>query len=254
VFFTRLLGDDADEAALLDDARPVSAARGMRVYRDAYAANLRAALATNFPTLAAVLRGDDFEALAAAYLRLHPPRGHGFVGLGAALPGFLREHAFAADYGAARAALPDLAALEQAQLEAQEAPDPDAVLTPDALAAIAPEVWAEARFELAPALRLVRCRHDVLPAVEAVERGETPAPPTPERVAYLVHRVASGGGVRSERLAGDEADALERLRVLCGTSLPGKAVVQERPRAILRGHAGDAQAAAAGGPARRAAP
>jgi hypothetical protein len=219
-FFARLVDKQAghDHSAdaglreLLDDTRPVSAARGMRVYSDAYAANLRAALATQFPALAAALRGDDFEALAAAYLRRHPPHGHGFVSLGAELAGFVREHRFAADYGAARAALSDLAALEQAQLEAQEAPDAGGVLAPEALAAIAPEVWAGARFTLAPALRLVRCAHDVLPAVEATARGEAPASPTPGRVAYLVYRVASGGGVRTERLDWDEADALDLLR------------------------------------------
>lgn len=202
-------GGDAGLSALLDAARPVVAARGMRVYSDAYGENLRRALATNLPALARVLSPRDFAALAAAYVRAHPPRGRDYVGLGAALPEFVRAHAFADAYGVAPEALAELAALEQAQLEVQEAPDAAETLAPADLAAIPAEAWGEARFDFAPALRLVPARHDVLPAVEAVARGEPPERPNRQPVVYAVHRV--GGRVRTERLAPRDAAVLEAL-------------------------------------------
>jgi hypothetical protein len=213
-FFERVIDkplghDHAGVERLLDDARPVRAARGMRVYSDAYTASLRRALATNLPALAAVLRRDDFDALAAAYLRAHPPRGHGFEPLGASLAAFLRGHDFAAGYGVAREVLAELAALEQAQLEVQHAADAAAPLPPDALAAIPADAWEDARFAFVPALRVVFASHDVLPAVEAVARGEAPDRPAPGDVAYLVYR--AGDKVRTERIAPGEARALEAL-------------------------------------------
>ncbi len=59
-------GAAQDLAPLLDIARPVGAARGLRVYSDAYTDTMRRALATNFPALARVLSARDFAALAAA--------------------------------------------------------------------------------------------------------------------------------------------------------------------------------------------
>lgn len=195
--------------ALLDDARPVRAARGMRVYSDAYGASLRRALATNFAALAHVLRADDFASLAAAYLREHPPRTNDAISLGAALAPFVRDFVFAASYGVSSTALADLVALEQAQLAVQLAPDEATAVTAADLAAIAPEQWDTARFSFARAFRLVRATHDVLPAVEAAARGEDPARPEPRDVAYLVHR--AGVGVRTEPLADGDARVLEAL-------------------------------------------
>jgi hypothetical protein len=213
-FFERLVDKPlghahADAATLLDDTRPVRAARGLRVYSDAYTASLRSARATNFPALARALRADDFGALAAAYLRAHPPRAFGFVGLGAALAAFTRDFAFAADYGAARDAFADLVALEQAQLEVQRAPDADARLAPSGLAAIDAHQWPDARFAFVPAARIVECEYDVLPAIEAVSRGEDPPKPERRAVAYLLHRGAIG--VRTEAIASDAARVLAAL-------------------------------------------
>ena len=65
------------------------AARGLRVYSDAYSASLRSALATNFAALARVLSPPDFDRLATAYLRAHPPRGFDYVRLGGRFAGFI---------------------------------------------------------------------------------------------------------------------------------------------------------------------
>ncbi|MCU0668120.1 MAG: DUF692 family protein [Myxococcota bacterium] len=215
-FFERVVDkplgfDHAGVETLLDDARPVRAARGMRVYSDAYTVGLRRALATNFPTLARALRSDDFDALAAAYLRAHPPRSTAFHELGAALPAFLREHPLAASYAVARDALADVAALEQAQLEAQFTSVATAAtaLAAEDLAAIPADAWDAARFSFRADLRIVRASHDVLPAVEAGARGDDPPRPHSVASAWLVYRV--GAKVRSEPCDPDAAFVLDRL-------------------------------------------
>jgi hypothetical protein len=214
---------------LLDESLPVRAARGLRVYSDAYTASLRSALATNFAALARVLAPADFERLAAGYLRAHPPRGFDYVRLGADFAEFVAAFDFAADYGVPRAVLAELASLEQAQLEVQDAPDPEHAVAPSELAALAAEDWERVRFRFAPAFRVLRATHDVAPAVEAAAAGRDPARPEPGPVAYLVSRAA--GGVRTERLAPRELAVFEAL-------LAGKS---------FREACGDDEAAAAAG-------
>ena len=124
------------------------------------------------------------------------------------------------DYGVPRAVLAELAALEQTQLEVQDAPDAERTVAPAALAALAPEDWERVRFAFAPAFRVLRATHDVAPAIAAVAAGTDPARPAAEDVAYLVTR--AGAGVRTERLAPREAAVLEALlaghtfRAACG--------------------------------------
>lgn len=213
-FFARIVDqplgcEQSDLDDLLEEGLPVTAGRGLRVYSDAYTAGLRRALATNFAALAEVLSASDFDGLAAAYLRAHPPRGFDSVQLGAGLPQFIESHAFESDYGVPSSALAALAALEQAQLEVQDAPDPAQAVQVEALAALPPDAWDRARVAFAPALRLVRATHDVAPVIEAVEKGERPERPTPGDVPYLVAR--SGGGVRTERLEEHHALLIEAL-------------------------------------------
>jgi hypothetical protein len=244
-FFSRIVDqplghEQAGLAALLDESLPVRAARGLRVYSDAYTASLRRALATNFAALARVLAPADFDRLADAYLRAHPPRGFDYVRLGAGFAEFVAGFDFAADYGVPRSVLAELAALEQAQLEVQDAPEPERAVAPGELAALAPGDWERVRFRFAPAFRVLRATHDVAPAVEAAAAGRDPARPERGPVAYLVSR--AGDGVRTERLAPREAAVLEALlagesfREACGD---GEAAVEAGARRLV-------EAAAAG--------
>ena len=66
-----------------------------------------------------------------------------------------------------------------------------------------------ARFAFSHALRIVRASHDVLPVVDAVERGEHPDRPARLDVAYLVCRAS--GLLHTERLSGREACILDAL-------------------------------------------
>jgi uncharacterized protein (UPF0276 family) len=216
-FFARVvdkpLGFDHSEiphlGELLDDGRSVRAARGMRVYSDAYTASLREALALNFPALEKALRARDFDAMAARYLSAHPPQGFGFAALGRALPAFLRSDPLASGYAVPARALADLAALEQAQIEVSEAPDEAEPVAAAALAAIDESAWETARFRFTRALCSLRSGFDVLPAVEAVERGEDPPLPAERSSAYLVSR--SRGLLRIARSEVFEADLIDAL-------------------------------------------
>lgn len=200
---------DGTLGRLLDDGRPVVAGRGMRVYSDSYTANLRRALAVNFPALARVITDEDLDRLAAAYLRRHPPRGHDFQRLGRHLAAFVRSYPFAGDYGVDPAVLEALIALEQAQLEVQDAADEAAAVSPAVLATLTALEWEDARFVFARALRVVHATHDVLTVVDAVARGAPPRRPAAGRVAYLVCR--AGGELRTERLGAAEATILQAL-------------------------------------------
>ncbi len=218
-FFARLVDkplgfEHQGLGALLDEGLPVPAPRGMRVYSDAYSASLRSALATNFAALARVLSAADFDRLAAAYLRAHPPRGHDFQSLGSRLAEFVARYPFEHDYGVPREVLAEVARLEQTQLEVQDAADAESVVGPEQLAAIDPDAWPAARIRFAPALRLVRATHDVANVIEAVAEGRDPERPVCGEVAYRV--VRAGIGVRTERLTSQEAALFEAL--LAGAS------------------------------------
>jgi len=209
-FWKQLLERDGAPAdALVDDDRPVRAARGMRVYSDAYAASLPRALAVNFPALAKVLEPDDWSALCAAYLHRHPPRGHDFRGLGAELAGFVRDFAFRGSYGVDPRVLAELVELEQAQLEVQDEVDEAEPLEPAALAALTPAQWEDARFVFVRALHVVRATHDVLPVVEAVARGETPARPKAAVTSYRICR--SADRLQTRPISEREAELLSSL-------------------------------------------
>jgi uncharacterized protein (UPF0276 family) len=240
-FFARIIDqppgrEQSDLAGLLDETLPVRAARGLRVYSDAYTASLSKALATNFAALARVLSPDDFARLAGAYLRAYPPRGFDYLRLGARHADFVRGFDFAADYGVPRAVLAELAALEQAQLEVQDAADALRPVAPAELAALVPDDWERLRIGFAPAFRVLRATHDVAPVIDAVAKGESPARPAAGALAYLVHR--EGGGVRTERIAAHEALLLEAL-------LAGRSFGEACEAAVAAGGADAAQVAEA---------
>jgi uncharacterized protein (UPF0276 family) len=181
-----------DTDSLFDEDCPVPAERGARVYSEGYLSKLRAALATNFPSLARVLGGEDWVRLATDYVRVHPPRGHGFEGIGAALADFLRDYRFSADHGVPQSVFAEIAQLEQAQLESQNAPDPQFTVAVSELAAVDPDVWGDARIAFAPSVRVMRAAHDVATVVRAVNRGLSPERPCAVEQTYWVARRGDG--------------------------------------------------------------
>jgi len=200
----------ADAPALpLAPTAPVPPARGLRVYRDAYAARLLDGLRANFPALAHVVGDTEFAQLVTAYVARHPPRGYAFNGVGVQLAGFVPTHPFGADFGVAPAVLAELAALEQAELEVHDAPDDGVALPAAALAEIPDAAWPGARVRCVAALRLLRCTHDVLAVVEAVAAGAAPPRPAAGLVDYLIARPRTA--LLRLRLPAQEASVMVRL-------------------------------------------
>lgn len=111
-------------AALLDPAKPLPPgliAMGGRfdVYRNNVVASLSAALARTFPVVEQMLGDDYFRALAAEFVRRHPPGERVVARYGAAFPSFLEGFEPLREYPY----LPDLARLEWARIEAWHAAD-----------------------------------------------------------------------------------------------------------------------------------
>ena len=144
----------------------------------------------------------------------------------------MRGFRFAVDYGIDPAVLAELVALEQAQLEVQDEIDEGPALAPEALAALSPEQWEDARFTFVRALRIVRATHDVLSggrsgrarrSAGAAEGGEQRLARVSQRrrAAHAADRRARGGPLRATCSPGlrfaevcDEDDALACVRAL----------------------------------------
>ena len=210
-FFAGVVGGAAagEATALLAPTAPVPPARGLAVYRDAFAARLCRGIGQNFPTLRRVLGEAELQALVAGYLAAHPPRGYEFARVTARLATYIPTHRFGADFGVAPAVLADIAAFEQAELEVSDAPDDGPPLAATALAEVPPDAWPRVRTRCAAALRVVRCTSDVLPVVEAVAAGRAPDRPTAGPTCYLVGRPAAE--LVRVRVTAREADVVERL-------------------------------------------
>jgi hypothetical protein len=171
----------AFRAALVDPALPVPpgltdpqgapAGKRFAVYRNTFAVTLTEALEQAFPVVRALVGPEFFMAMAGVFLRAHPPKSPVLMLWGDDLPGFL-------DAFPPIAHLPwlgDVARLELALRQSFHAADAPA-LTAQALAAHPPEALSRCRFQLAPALRLVRTPHPVLAIWTAHQPAAISAP------------------------------------------------------------------------------
>jgi hypothetical protein len=165
-------------AALLDPACPPppglrawngsDPARRFAVHRNNVVASLVSALADGFPVVQALVGEEFFRAMAAVFVRAHPPRSAVLAQYGAEFP------AFVADFAPARALpyLADVARLEQARAEAAQARDAAPLAAHDAAAALAcGERVGALRLVPHPALRVVASPHAVV-ALWAAHQGE----------------------------------------------------------------------------------
>jgi hypothetical protein len=207
----------------------LSAVERLEVYANAYFYRILDCLIEDFEALHQALGKELFHDLVTAYLIAHPPRHPSLRFAGDRLSEFLLESPAAAPF---RRELPwagDLARLEWALLAAFDAADSDAV-SQEQLAAIAPERWAELRFEFQPAFHLLTLDWPVHHCRRDGERDETRASPSlepaetrlciwreRERVRYrtvdsqeagALTLVSTGGcfGALCERLASEVGD------------------------------------------------
>ena len=126
----------------------VPVATRLGIYGDGYRSRLIEALEANFPVLSRLLGEEDFGTLGTAYVHSHDSPFFSIRYYGNALADFL-----ATDPAYAGApVLAELARWEWAMSEVFDAADADPIGT-EALARVAPEQWAQLRFEWHPCVR-----------------------------------------------------------------------------------------------------
>jgi hypothetical protein len=165
-----LAGDSEINACVVGTERvPVETRLG--IYGDGYRSRLIEALETSFPVLADLL-ADDFQTLAAQYVNAHESTFFSIRYYGDQLAGFLAGDA---EYSKAPI-LAELARWEWAMAAAFDAADAEPIDI-SAFAQLAPEDWAELRFEWSPAVQVVELEWNVPQLWKAVTEGtERPEP------------------------------------------------------------------------------
>jgi hypothetical protein len=179
-----LQGDSAIESHVLGTERVPIATR-LAIYGDGYRARLVEALQANFPVLTELLGEGDFETLAGAYIRTHDSPFFSIRYYGNALSEFLAAEP---EYAGAPV-LAELARWEWAMTEVFDAPDAEPIAVSD-LAQVAPEDWAELRFESHPSVRRLALSWNAPQIWKAV--SDEAEPPevvfNPEPVEWLLWR------------------------------------------------------------------
>lgn len=142
-------GIDPGPMLRLDTGRSGSP-RGFDVHRNTVMASLVQALAEGFPSIERLVGAAYFAALAAVFVRAHPPRHPVLLAYGASLPAFLEGFAPVAPLPY----LADVARLDGLRRRAWHAADVPA-LSVESLAGANPERLAERRIALHPSVGLL---------------------------------------------------------------------------------------------------
>lgn len=209
-----LAGQDPDIAPLngwIDAADETAAIERLDVYADMYFFRLLDALQQDYPKLTSLVGAANFHNLVTDYLLVHPSRYASIRHIGRHLPAFIQGHALTKTWPG----LPDLAQLEWARGEVFDAANSTPLQAAD-LATIQPESWAELRFGLIPALRILDLQLPMDAVWLALDRGE-PQPQDASEAAPFSMVVFRNGLVAYHRRANQgEAAALRAL--LAGSS------------------------------------
>lgn len=135
----------------------IDAAARLGIYRNNLREGFTRTLALEFPVIERLVGADYFRQLALGYLRAHPSATGNLHFVGVRFPDHLRRRFGGSEYDY----LPDVAELEWAYQESMVAADA-APLAPDALRGFDPARYAELRFALHPACRLVRSAYPIV--------------------------------------------------------------------------------------------
>jgi hypothetical protein len=144
-----MAGEDCEiEVQIREDG--LAPSRRLQIYRNTARLLLIEALKANFPATSRIVDEQFFAYAASEFIRLHPPRQPRLAEYGAELPAFLAGFAPTATLPW----LPDLARLEWAMLQCQEAEQAPALTTAD-LERTPAESFPHIRFVRHPACRLL---------------------------------------------------------------------------------------------------
>jgi hypothetical protein len=228
--FARLLFDEAEPTTFADEVRGdaiASAEERLSVYANMYRVRLIEVLGEVYPLTRALVGEDEFEALAARYVLVHPSRTPSLRDYGGELARFVSG---VEDMPAAAASL---AALEWARYDLFDVLD-ETTLTREDLAALGADI-ASAPLRRITASTLVECTHTIDALYLALTADETPPMAAGTPCTFLVWRETPQ--VFHRVVANDEAALLRRLAA--GTTL---GLLCE---ALAEKHAGAIEAAAA---------
>ena len=197
-------GTGGIEAALHDGGIP--RARGLGIYRHAYAARLREALENDHAVLGTYLGDDAWALLCAGYIDAHPSRVRSLRRFGDALPAHLARVA----PFAAMPQVAEIAMLERLLLDCFDAADAPVADWPSLMARPAAD-WPMLRPTFHPSLRHVACEWNAVEIWSALKAGNTP--PDAMRVAsdWLLYRDADRV-TRFRSMAPDEVLLLAHFR------------------------------------------
>jgi hypothetical protein len=175
-------------------------APGLEVYRRGMRGNHAGALTATYPVVTRLVGEAFFDEAARAYAAAHPSSSGDLNQYGGHFAAFLAAYPHAASLPY----LPDVARLEWACHECEQAPDA-APFDFAALAAVAPAAHGGLRFTLHPSVRLVASAHPIVSihAANAPERDGTPQR-TQGAEHALVHRVEGRARVQDCGQAGFE--------------------------------------------------
>ncbi|MGH2901230.1 MAG: HvfC/BufC family peptide modification chaperone [Solirubrobacteraceae bacterium] len=188
--------------------REISVSERLHIYTSAYFARIQAALLDDYGALHAAIGDDAFHDLAKLYLMAHPPRRFSLRFAGERLPEFLRgpiAEAFTRRWPFAA----DLAELEWARVDVFDERDTVA-LEREALATVPPEDWAQLRFALVPAHRILSLAWPVQRTREAWAAGTDLPTLSQSATTLLCHRHRER--VHERALSPVEARALDLVR------------------------------------------
>ena len=170
-------------AALLRDApippgvtsvRAQNPAHRFTVYRRNVLAALAGSLETRFPAAVAIVGAPFFQAMAAAFVRAHPPRSALLLAYGDGFPDFAASF----EPAASLPYLADVMRIEVARARAYHARDCGAV-TAAALEMVDPVAFGAMRASFHPAASMLRSRHPAATIWEMNSGGRDPAPIDP---------------------------------------------------------------------------
>lgn len=166
-----LLYSTVDRAPLIRIPPRASAQVRLGIYGDAYRARLLEALATDYAGLKKYLGDDVFDAMGLAYIERYPSQNFSLRWFGKMLSDFAVTIAPYSHHGE----IAELARFEWAQGLVFDALDVTPLTTVE-LAAVAPAVWLNLRFEFQPALQLLKLKSNTPLLWSALSADETPPP------------------------------------------------------------------------------